>query len=142
MAHSTEIWIKDLNDLPNAVASFLPFLDSHKIFAFDAEMGTGKTTFISALIKEMGTKDEISSPTFAIVNEYLTQDFGTSYHLDLYRIEEEEEAYDIGIEEILDGTNYAFIEWPSKIENLLPPETVRVSITNIDNQRKLLIHGN
>lgn len=142
MTTVVEIWMNDLEELPSAVQKFLPLLKQHKIFAFDAEMGSGKTTFIAELIRQMGTSDEISSPTFAIINEYLTTNFGTAFHLDLYRIENEEEAYDIGIEEILDGQNYAFIEWPSKIENLLPPSTVRVSIENIENQRKLVIHGN
>ena len=104
-------------------------------------MGSGKTTFISRLIQKMGHSGDVSSPTFAIINEYKTEDFGICYHLDLYRIESDEEAYDIGIEEILYGKNPVFLEWPSKIENLLPENTVIVTIEVENNIRKLRING-
>jgi tRNA threonylcarbamoyladenosine biosynthesis protein TsaE len=104
-------------------------------------MGSGKTTFISRLIQKMGYSDDVSSPTFSIINEYETSDYGICYHLDLYRIESDEEAYDIGIEEILYGKNVVFLEWPSKIENLLPENTVIVRIEVENNIRKLIIDG-
>jgi tRNA threonylcarbamoyladenosine biosynthesis protein TsaE len=135
------IEIKTLAELDKGIEQFIPLLKEHNIFAFHAEMGSGKTTFISRLIQKMGYSDDVSSPTFSIINEYETSDYGICYHLDLYRIESDEEAYDIGIEEILYGKNVVFLEWPSKIENLLPENTVIVRIEVENNIRKLIIDG-
>ncbi len=107
-----------------------------KTLIFKAEMGTGKTTLIKQLVKALGCEDEVSSPTFSIVNEYegLTS---TIYHFDLYRIEEETELYDFGIETYLDSDAYIFVEWPKLLEPLLDNYT-EVSIYTNENQDRVL----
>lgn len=107
-----------------------------KTLIFKAEMGTGKTTLIKQLVKALGCEDEVSSPTFSIVNEYesLTS---TIYHFDLYRIEEETELYDFGIETYLDSDAYIFVEWPELLEPLLDNYT-EVSIYTNENQDRVL----
>jgi tRNA threonylcarbamoyladenosine biosynthesis protein TsaE len=132
-----KILIHSLNDINQAAKDFINKTKGHQIFAFYGEMGAGKTTFINALLNEMGIEDHSSSPTFSIVNEYLSPKFGTVYHFDFYRIENEMEALDIGIEEIIYGDEYCFMEWPSKIENLLPENTVNVKISVEDKCRIL-----
>lgn len=134
-----EIQIDNLEALPAAARTFKELLKEHKIFAFKAEMGTGKTTFISALLKEIGVNDPAGSPTYSLVNEYET-DMGQVFHFDLYRLESEEEAFDIGLEEMLYGSGICLIEWPEKIENLLPEETIWSYIRrNDDNSRTITI---
>ena len=123
-----EIRIKSLDDLPRAVEAFFGEIGDAKIFAFKAEMGCGKTTFISALLNYMGIEELEGSPTYSLVNIYDSERFGKIHHFDLYRIESEEEAFDIGIEEMLYSDYFCFIEWPDKIERLLPEEKVYVSI--------------
>ena len=124
-----EIKIESLDALQYAATEFLAITQNHKIFAFDAEMGTGKTTFISALLQAMGVEDIEGSPTYSLVNVYESKMYGRIYHFDLFRIESEEEALDIGIEEMLYSNSYCFIEWPSKIEGLLPEDTVHVKMS-------------
>lgn len=106
-----------------------------KVFAFDGPMGAGKTTFIKKLCEEMGTMDVVNSPTFAIVNVYdVEQPYrGEVYHFDCYRLKDIREALDLGAEEYLYSGNYCFIEWPEKIEALLPEETVLVKIVPMPN---------
>ena len=106
-----------------------------KVFAFDGPMGAGKTTFIKKLCEEMGTRDVVTSPTFAIVNVYdVEQPYrGAVYHFDCYRLKDIREALDLGAEEYLYSGNYCFIEWPEKIEALLPEETVLVKIVPMPN---------
>ena len=99
-----------------------------RVFAFDAPMGAGKTTFISELCQEMGTEDVTNSPTFAIVNVYELAGGEEMYHFDCYRLKDIREAMDFGAEEYLYSRNYCFIEWPDIIEPLLPEDTVRVTI--------------
>ena len=107
---------------------------------FYGEMGTGKTTLIKEIVKQLGVTDVASSPTFSLVNEYLSQKGETIYHFDFYRIEKEEEAYDIGIEEYFYGNNWCLIEWPEKVENLLPLESVEIRLTmNSDKTRTIQI---
>lgn len=131
-----EFKIESVEEL-NAVAQKLIPQFSHKVVLFEGEMGAGKTTFIKVLVEELGTQDEISSPTFSIVNEYET-DSGKVFHFDLYRIKSEEEAMDFGIEEYLYSGNYCFLEWPSKIENLIPEEHHIVKIIAEENSRTII----
>lgn len=107
----------------------------HRVFAFDGQMGAGKTTFIKKLCEEMGTKDVVNSPTFAIVNVYdVEQPYkGEVYHFDCYRLKDIREALDFGAEDYLYSGKYCFIEWPQIIEPLLPEDTVYVHITPLEN---------
>ena len=116
--------------------------EPHRVFAFDGVMGAGKTTFIKQMVKEMGSMDIVNSPTFAIVNVYDVEQphKGEVYHFDCYRLKDIREAIDFGAEEYLYSGNYCFIEWPEKIEALLPEDTVWVKIEPQENgERKLTI---
>lgn len=124
-----EIRVENLSQIQEAAKSFAKLLNSHNIFAFYGDMGAGKTTFINALLLEMDIKEHTSSPTFSIVNEYKSEQYGTIYHFDFYRIEDESEALDIGLEDMIYGKEICLMEWPSKIENLLPENTVIINIS-------------
>lgn len=108
----------------------------YKHFCFEAEMGAGKTTTIKKICEAFGVEDYISSPTYSIVNEYVTKENNTIYHFDLYRLNNEIELLDIGIEEILDSNAICFIEWPEKILNFLPTNYVRVNI-EVENENRI-----
>lgn len=111
--------ISNLKDLPDVVKQVIPLLEEAKIFLVYGEMGVGKTTFVQELLRQMGISHPEGSPTYSLVNEYFSEKFGKIYHLDLYRLKTEEEAYDIGIEEIIDGNSFCFIEWPEKIHSFI-----------------------
>lgn len=131
--------IPDLNSIQAVASQFLTDYGHRKIFAFEAEMGTGKTTFILGLLRAMGIENPEGSPTYSLVNTYESPMYGKVYHFDLYRIEDEEEAYDIGIEEMLyENTAYCFIEWPDRINNLLPLNTVTVQMTVDENGKRIV----
>ena len=117
--------------------------EPHRVFAFEGQMGAGKTTFIKKLCEAMGTTDVVNSPTFAIVNVYdVEQPYrGEVYHFDCYRLKDIREAMDFGAEEYLYSGNYCFIEWPEKIEPLLPEDTVRISIQPLPNGDRQLVIG-
>ena len=109
-----------------------------KVWCFNAEMGAGKTTLAKKICKELGVKDEMSSPTFGIVNEYLASDGKGIYHFDFYRLKDIEEAIDIGVEEYLYSGNLCLLEWPEIIDPLLPDEYLQISIKLVgDNTRSL-----
>lgn len=127
----------------NETVSVLDLLkdhEPHRVFAFDGQMGAGKTTFIKKLCEEMGTLDVVNSPTFAIVNVYDVERpyKGEVYHFDCYRLKDIREAMDFGAEEYLYSGNYCFIEWPEMIEPLLPEDTVWVKIEPQENGDRLL----
>ena len=132
-----EIIIKDIEHIREAAHEFIEvfyniFADKNavKCFAFYAPMGAGKTTFIKAICEELGSTDVITSPTFAIVNEYtLSSHLSTIYHFDLYRIKKMEELYDIGADDYFYSGNPCFIEWPEMAESALPDETIKITIT-------------
>ncbi|WP_457611012.1 tRNA (adenosine(37)-N6)-threonylcarbamoyltransferase complex ATPase subunit type 1 TsaE [Lutibacter sp.] len=113
-------------------------LSKHKILLFYGEMGVGKTTLIKEIIKQLGVTDTVSSPTFSLVNEYHTTQNEKVFHFDFYRIDTEEEALDIGIEEYFYSDNWCFVEWPNKVENLLPLKSVTISITTNSNQQRTI----
>ena len=135
MKHS--IIIKDLNDLDRAAEAFLKEIGDHRIIAFYAPMGAGKTTFTTAICHRLGVKeDAVSSPTFAIINEYKTKSGEPMYHFDFYRINKVSEALDIGFYDYIDSGSLCIMEWPENVEDILPEETLRVSITvNPDESR-------
>ena len=116
--------------------------EPHRVYAFEGQMGAGKTTFIKSLCEAMGTMDVVNSPTFAIVNVYdVEQPYcGEVYHFDCYRLKDIREAMDFGAEEYLYSDNYCFIEWPRMMETLLPDNTIWINITPLENgDRKLTI---
>ena len=130
--------IKDLADIDRAAEEFLEKIGDHRIIAFFAPMGAGKTTFTTALCRRLGVGDSVCSPTFTIVNEYMTGSGDPVYHFDFYRINKVAEALDIGFYDYMDSGNLCLIEWPENIEELLPEETLRVSIkVNEDGSRTL-----
>ena len=135
-----ELPLSSINELPSVAKRFLDEFGHRTCFAFYAEMGSGKTTFISAVLKAMGVEDLEGSPTYSLVNVYDSPVFGRLFHFDLYRLKSQIEAYDIGIEEMLYGGGICFIEWPEKIAEMLPENTVSVYIRkNPDNSRTLKI---
>ncbi len=123
------IRIKSLDYIAAAAAEMADCIGDFRIFAFYGPMGVGKTTFINALCRHLGTDDVTNSPSFSIVNEYLDRYGRSIYHFDCYRFENPEEALDIGIEEYFDSDCLCLIEWPERIEPLLPPDTVTVTMT-------------
>lgn len=129
---------KNLNDLVAIAENIVPEIKACKTVLFYGEMGAGKTTFIKALCQALGTADDISSPTYALVNEYLIND-GKIYHFDLYRLNSLEELLDIGFEEYLEQEQICFIEWPQIAESLIEG-ALKIEIEKIDsNQRKFSI---
>ena len=124
-----QIVIPSLSQIDAAAEEFLRRLGDRRLVAFYAPMGAGKTTFTTALCRRLGVRsDAVSSPTFAIVNEYRTASGEPVFHFDFYRIGKMEEALDIGLYDYLDSGALCLMEWPENIEELLPPETLRVSI--------------
>ncbi len=130
--------INGLEEIPAVAKEILDQLQ-YKLICFEGEMGAGKTTFIKEFVRILGTEDEISSPTFSIVNEYDT-DKGKVYHFDFYRLNDEEEALDFGIEDYFYSNAYCLMEWPSRIENLIPEEHHVLTIENIDGVRHLTLN--
>ncbi|HET6560114.1 MAG TPA: tRNA (adenosine(37)-N6)-threonylcarbamoyltransferase complex ATPase subunit type 1 TsaE [Prolixibacteraceae bacterium] len=124
--------IKDLPALKGAARQLLDAFPGERVFAFYGAMGAGKTTFIKALCRELGSEDNITSPSFALINEYSTHNAEIIYHFDFYRIKKLEEAYDLGYEDYIYSGNYCFIEWPEMIESLLPGGIVEVKISEAE----------
>lgn len=129
-----------LADLPQTVQQVWNEYKSYNTWAFHASMGAGKTTFIHALCEHLQITDPVSSPTFALVNEYKSPVAGPVYHMDWYRIKDEEEAIQAGIEDYLYSGNLSLVEWPEKAEGILPTDALHIQIQVIDAEtRKLLI---
>ncbi len=123
-----KIVCKSLNELPEAAEALLKIHSDKKLFAFNGSMGAGKTTFIKEVCLVLGVEDMVNSPTFSIVNEYFTTEGDSIYHFDFYRIKIKEEIMDIGYEEYMFSGHYCLMEWPEKIEELLPENIVYVTI--------------
>lgn len=134
-----QIIIQGLEDLDRAAETFLKETEEHSLIAFYAPMGAGKTTFTTAVCKALGVQeDAVSSPTFAIVNEYRGGQGQPIFHFDFYRIDEPAEALDIGLYDYLDSGELCLMEWPENVEELLPEETLKVQIrVQADNSRIL-----
>ena len=124
--------IKQLSDLQKTAQLLLNHFPDERVFAFYGTMGAGKTTFIKAICHELGSDDYVTSPTFALINEYTTVEGSIIYHFDFYRIKKLEEAFDLGYEDYIYSGNYCFIEWPEMIEQLLPEGIVEVRIKEGD----------
>jgi len=133
-----EIIINDIESIRLAAKQFIENMPNGNVFAFYGKMGAGKTTFIKAICRELGVDDTITSPTFAIVNEYTTPDNDPIYHFDFYRIKKLDEVYDMGYEDYFYSGNLCLIEWPELIEDLLPEDATKVTIEeNEDGSRRV-----
>lgn len=135
----TEIIIPSLDKIADAAQEFVAQIGDRRVFAFYGGMGAGKTTFIKAVCDQLGVNDAVTSPTFAIVNEYNSQ-MGPIYHFDFYRIKRASEVLDIGFDDYIYSGNLCLMEWPELIEDFLPEETTIVKIMEIENgMRKIII---
>jgi tRNA threonylcarbamoyladenosine biosynthesis protein TsaE len=129
--------IENIGSLPKVASEFLKFAGPHRHFALYGPMGVGKTTFIKEVCRQLRVKEMVTSPTFALVNEYSMPDGGKVYHFDFYRIKNEEELYDLGYEDYVYSNEYCFIEWPEKAPGLIPPhfKHIRLQETDSGNRR-------
>lgn len=134
-----ELIITSIEDLTKVANKLLQFAGERKIMTFSGEIGAGKTTFIQQLCAQLGVKESVTSPTFALANVYMTAENGEIYHLDLYRLKNKQEALDIGIEEYLYEDRYCFIEWPEVISDLLPDDLVHISIELLENSHRKIV---
>jgi len=131
---------KKLEELDGIAADILKTFPGPGLFALYGEMGSGKTTLVKLFCKALGSLDNVTSPTFALINEYSTENFGPIYHFDVYRIKKIEEVMDIGYETYFFSGNYVFVEWPEKISELLPESYVYIKIREVeDGKREILV---
>jgi len=125
-------------DLDIAAKELITAFSNDRVFAFYGKMGAGKTTFIQSVCRALGSDDNVTSPTFALINEYNTADFDSIFHFDFYRIKDIEEAYDLGYEDYIYSGSYCLIEWPEMIESLLPEKMVEVKIEVLEDNTRLI----
>lgn len=130
--------ITSVEGLQSGAKNLIGQFPDQRVFAFYGNMGAGKTTFIQAICKTLGSDDNVTSPTFAIINEYKTKDSTSIFHFDFYRIENLEEAYDLGYEDYIYSGNYCLIEWPEMIETLLPENIVKVKIEVQEDESRII----
>lgn len=136
------IVIDTIDELPEAAEKIIEVLGDRRIVAFYGDMGAGKTTLIREIASQLGVQDTVTSPTFALVNQYLTVSGDRIYHFDFYRIDKIEEAFDLGYEEYFFSGDLCLVEWPEKITELLPPDTLNVRILthpDADDARTIII---
>lgn len=131
-----QIIINSAQELQSVATQLLAFANGNKFFIFEGEMAAGKTTFIKVFCAILGVVDVVSSPTFSIVNEYESKT-GLIYHFDFYRLKNQQEAYDIGYEEYFYSGDYCLVEWPSKVEDLLPESYIKVEIKIAGDEQRL-----
>ncbi|MBS6239366.1 MAG: tRNA (adenosine(37)-N6)-threonylcarbamoyltransferase complex ATPase subunit type 1 TsaE [Bacteroides sp.] len=138
-----EIKIQSLDHIHEAAREFIAAMGDNTVFALYGKMGAGKTTFIKALCQELGVEDVVTSPTFAVINEYRSDIAGELiYHFDFYRIKKLEEVYDMGYEDYFYSGALCFIEWPELVEELLPGNTIKVTIEEQEDGSRRLTMGN
>lgn len=136
-----EFFIQSEAEIPRAARWFVDEMKNARVFAFRGELGAGKTTLIKAICQLLNVRETVSSPSFALVNEYTSKSGGIIYHMDLYRIREKEELFDIGFEDYIFSDHLCFIEWPEIGAELLPPESMNVKIEiNPDHSRKISLN--
>lgn len=133
-----KITISSLDSIREAAREFIKNMGNGHVFAFYGKMGAGKTTFIKAICEELGVEDVITSPTFAIVNDYTAANGRHIYHFDFYRIKKLEEVYDMGYEDYFYSGDLCFLEWPELIEDLLPADAVKVTITQQEDGSRIV----
>ena len=133
-----EIKIEELSHIHSAAREFVGMMGDHKVFAFYGSMGAGKTTFIKAVCEELGVTESVASPTFAIINEYKDKYGESIYHFDFYRINKLEEVYDFGYEDYFYSGSLCFIEWPELVEQVLPLDTVKISIREVNDGSRIV----
>ena len=130
-------YAKNLEELSDVAKQILKYTLPYKKFLFFGEMGVGKTTLIKALSLHLGVQDVVSSPTFSIVNEYITQKKEKIYHFDFYRIKNEGEAFDLGYEEYFFSSAFCFVEWPEKVQNLIEDNMVKIFM-HIEKEKRVI----
>ena len=128
-----------LKEIDDTAKKFISLLHDKKIFAFNGEIGAGKTTFIHAICRQMGVTGKMSSPTYPIINNYKTVNDATIFHIDLFRLKDTEEVIQAGVEECINSQEYCFIEWPEKIMTILPSFTINILIEIIDDMQRRMI---
>jgi hydrolase, P-loop family len=133
-----EIKINGLENIASAAKAFIEAMGARRVFAFNGEMGAGKTTFIAEVCRQLGADDDSGSPTFSIVNEYRAADGSPIYHFDFYRLDSPAEALDMGAEDYFYSGHLCLIEWPDRIGNLLPEEAVEVDLLVMPDGSRLL----
>jgi len=133
-----KIIIKDKRHLPSAAKRLLDHSGGKKIFAFYGSLGAGKTTIIKAICKALGATGIMTSPSFTLVNEYKTAMGEALYHIDFYRIKNQNEVFDIGIEEYFSSGSFCFLEWPELVEDIIPPGALKIRITVDKNEKRIL----
>lgn len=140
-----ENWVRTLGGQPASVADLkrvanelLSAAGTLKVWYFDGEMGSGKTTLIKVICKQLGVMESTSSPTFSIINEYQSNNGDTIYHFDFYRLKKETEAYDMGVEEYFESGCYCFVEWPERIPTLHPMHFFKVRISEEANNTRII----
>ncbi|HXK81785.1 MAG TPA: tRNA (adenosine(37)-N6)-threonylcarbamoyltransferase complex ATPase subunit type 1 TsaE [Bacteroidales bacterium] len=133
-----KVIVNNIKELDKFTKSFENILKLYRLVAFKGQLGAGKTTLIKALCEKLKVEDIVSSPSFAIVNEYFSEIIGTIFHFDFYRIENENEILDIGFEDYLTQNALILMEWPEKIPNLLPPDTLIVNINVLTDNSRLV----
>lgn len=133
-----QIAINNLQEINDAARKFIQEMGNNKVFAFYGSMGAGKTTFIKAICEEMGVTETVSSPTFAIINEYRDKKSRPIFHFDFYRINKLEEAFDFGYEDYFYSGNLCFIEWPELVESILPDTAVKIAIRVTDEEGRIV----
>ncbi len=132
---SIKLILKDIKEISKIAKNILKYTKTYKKFLLFGDMGVGKTTLIKELSLQLGVVDIVSSPTFSIVNEYITVKNEKVYHFDFYRLDDEKEIFDMGYEEYFFGNDYCFVEWPEKIVSLIGSEIVKIKISINDNKR-------